>query len=111
MAGFHGRFDLFERACRAGFLAGRGRRHRPSHTRPHRGRIVRLQRDGDVKPFVHALLRELARHRKSLNLYHSLWSVSGVNNSKWRNPRFGDYDYVTARNRGGSLHCRQASSN
>lgn len=56
--------------------------------------ITQEEARGSRTPIAAAFLRELARHRDHIHIYHSIWSTRAATNTRWRNPRFGDYDYV-----------------
>ena len=64
------------------------------------GNIDYFTRKSDRKPTVSAFLQELARHKDHLHIYHSVWSANSEQNTSWRKPRVGDYEYVKVDIRG-----------
>lgn len=66
--------------------------------------IRRYASESEPKPIAKSFLAELARHRDSIQVYHSIWSTNPRLNSSWRRPGAGDYDYVTVESRGRDLY-------
>ncbi|WP_342733875.1 hypothetical protein [Bradyrhizobium sp. B117] len=65
-----------------------------SHIREQIARnMERFSAAGDSKPTVRAFIAQIEEYKDVLQIYHSIWSTSSPNNSSWRNPRTGEYDY------------------
>ncbi|UVO30149.1 radical SAM protein [Bradyrhizobium arachidis] len=55
--------------------------------------IARFATAGVSKPTVRAFISQIEDYKDVLQIYHSVWSTSSLDNSSWRNPRTGNYDY------------------
>jgi hypothetical protein len=69
------------------------RTHLPEHIRARiETDIAGFERRADPKPTARALVQELARHRDSIQVYHSLWSPRPEVNEEWRRPLLDGYE-------------------